>query len=254
MNKKVTKLFLLLMALFAPSVGWAQDETVTTQGMTFTWDTNYYVLTSFDAAAYAGNDEATIGLYLPETIGELTGNGENYDIGGIGENAFSDVTQLSAISLPAILSRIDANAFKGCTNLGEVFFNGPLSNVAIADNAFDGVGTADEPMKVTCNGDYPGDFFKYITGLVEWTDGVADWKGAKIWTHESINGCFTNGYMVDYLLTVVMSVKKASGTKLLAQGNLQEMIFPIGLMATMSSPLMRTCIYTGLETGLETYL
>ena len=137
MNKKVTKLFLLLMALLAPSVGWAQEATVTTQGMTFTWDTNYYVLTSFDAAAYAGSDDDTFRLYIPETIGELTGNGENYDIGGIGENALSNVTQLSAIELPAILSRIDANAFKGCTNLGEVIFQGPLSNVSIADNAFD---------------------------------------------------------------------------------------------------------------------
>ena len=204
MNKKVTKLFLLLMALLAPSVGWAQEATVTTQGMTFTWDTNYYVLTSFDAAAYAdanGITDATFRVNFPETIGELTGNGEPYDIGGIGEDVFSNVMQLSAIELPAILSRIDANAFKNCQNLTEVFFNGPLNNVAIDDNAFYGVGTAEKPMKVICNNwDFYGAFFKYVTGLVEWTDGVAEWKGAKIWTSESINGCFSDGYMVDYLL------------------------------------------------------
>lgn len=164
-------------------------------------------------------------MYLPETIGDLIGNGEPYDIGGIGEDVFSNVMQLSAIGLPAILSRIDANAFKGCTNLEEVIFNGPLNNVEIADNAFDGVGTT-TPMKVVCgNWDFYGAFFKYVTGLVEWTDGVAEWKGAKIWTSDSFNSCMTPGYIVEYALNgcyvseeglwyKILSARKLTGTEL----------------------------------------
>ena len=204
MNKKVTKLFLLLTALLAPSFGWAQEPTVTTQGMTFTWDENYYVLTSFNSAAYAEannlDPNATFGLFLPETIGDLTGNSETYDIGGIGEGVFSGNTKLTTIELPAILSRIGANAFKDCTSLLSVYFGGPFENIAIDETAFSGSGTVDNPIFINLNWEYEPSFNKYVTGLAHWTDGVGDWKGGKISTYNSTANFFQGGYRVIYAL------------------------------------------------------
>lgn len=61
---------------------------------------------------YIGNDSA---LILPESY-----NGDEYEIY---DNAFTNLTTLTSVTVPSTLSAIGSHAFEGCTNLTAVYIN-----------------------------------------------------------------------------------------------------------------------------------
>lgn len=111
MNKKFTKMFLLLFALLAPAVGWAQDETVQYDNGTYTWNAELqgYVLTAYDGSWAEGG---SFDFILPWNVYDSNWGG--YDVKGVGPNAFTNCENLTRIRIDNPLDKvIDPTAFSG---------------------------------------------------------------------------------------------------------------------------------------------
>lgn len=67
---------------------------------------------------------------------EVTANGEQYTVTGIGENAFGKCSNLKSIVIPDSVTRIGQYAFYGCTNLENVTL--PNNLTAIEERIFSG--------------------------------------------------------------------------------------------------------------------
>ena len=79
--------------------------------------------------------------------------GETYDVTKIGDNAFKDCTNLTAVTIPNSVKTIGGSAFQGCSSLTSI--NIPSSVTSIEGNAFNGCSdltSIDIPNSVTSIG------------------------------------------------------------------------------------------------------
>lgn len=95
----------------------------------------YYLLDSStgEASVTFGSEKYSGALIVPETI---TNSGTDYNVTAIGAFAFSDCTELTAVTLPNSITAIGWGAFSGCSNLKSVTLGEGVA--LIAPQAFDG--------------------------------------------------------------------------------------------------------------------
>ena len=72
-------------------------------------------------------------IAIPSSVTHL---GVTYQVKGIGNNAFADNVDISAIDIPNLVTYIGKSAFSGCTELASITI--PDSVTAIGENAFSG--------------------------------------------------------------------------------------------------------------------
>ena len=115
-----TKLVSLFVALFAATALWAYD---------FKYGDLYYNITSEsdktvevnpdDWDHYSGLASATI----PASV---TYDGTTYSVTSIGENAFTNCTGLTSVTIGNGVTSIGFGAFSGCTSLSKVNYTGDI--------------------------------------------------------------------------------------------------------------------------------
>ena len=119
-NRKAIFLVLSLM-VFAMS-----------HAVTFSIDGLEYVSTSETTVEVSGYSESKTGpIEIPQTV---KFDGVDYEVAGIGENAFQGCTGLTEISIPGSVTSIGNRAFYGCTGLTEISI--PSSVMRIGVRAF----------------------------------------------------------------------------------------------------------------------
>ncbi|MDR2791843.1 MAG: leucine-rich repeat protein [Tannerellaceae bacterium] len=79
----------------------------------------------------------TSNIYIPDTV---LYNSRTYPVIAIDPQAFSGVSSLTSVSLPATLSKIGREAFAGCTALAAVTLR-TVTPPTLADNVFNGIPT-----------------------------------------------------------------------------------------------------------------
>ncbi|HHT03597.1 MAG TPA: leucine-rich repeat protein [Bacteroidales bacterium] len=70
---------------------------------------------------YKDNTKKPLGkLILPDTVID---NGIMYFTNSIGDNAFSNCSEITSVTIPSLVVSIGKNAFQNCTSIDSVFFN-----------------------------------------------------------------------------------------------------------------------------------
>ena len=105
MDKKTTKWLLLLFALLLPSLGWAQDQTVKRNGLIFTFDTDHFELTGYDAEGFYGY------LSIPYNI--RNSDYSWYRVTKLKAGALEGITNVTSVNISANLDEFPEDFFKG---------------------------------------------------------------------------------------------------------------------------------------------
>lgn len=90
---------------------------------------NVYQVNSSNQLIDAQIDNGSENIVLPETIGP-------YKITRINSGSFQNKCSIKKVTIPSSIETIDAEAFKGCHNLGTVIFTEPVNISAIGERAF----------------------------------------------------------------------------------------------------------------------
>ena len=72
-------------------------------------------------------------MAIPDTV---TINGVKYKVTSIAANAFSGITSLTKVTIPASVTKIESKAFYNCKKLKTVTFSGNSGLIEIGDGAF----------------------------------------------------------------------------------------------------------------------
>lgn len=94
-------------------------------GDSVTVNGNQYKVTSAadnqKTVTYVSGNKKAAKITIPATIAM---NGSNYQVTAIADNAFAASRKLTAVTIPAGITRIGSNAFKGCKKLTSISFKG----------------------------------------------------------------------------------------------------------------------------------
>ena len=104
--------------------------TFTVNGATYTVGDNNTVILE-----HADNLEASFEI---SGVVQNPNDGKNYTVVSIGKDAFTDLTGLTSISIPATVISIGKRAFKGCSSLIAIYCYGE-EPATLGDNVFEGV-------------------------------------------------------------------------------------------------------------------
>lgn len=121
---------------------------------------NYKILSETDMTVEVGVSLSFNGseLIIPEKVIKKYTQKE-YTVTGIGESAFFNNTFVTSVSIPATMKTIGNEAFKNCSNLTSLTFEGESQLEQIGDYAFmeSGLTTISIPASVTSIGAYAFD-------------------------------------------------------------------------------------------------
>ena len=116
MKKKIllfVAIVAMLVCLFAFSASAASTETI--DGVT------YYLNNGSASVTNANKSCALETVIIPEVV--IGADGKEYTVKTINQQAFKDNKTIKYVSIPATMTKLDAAAFYGCSNLVFVDFN-----------------------------------------------------------------------------------------------------------------------------------
>lgn len=103
---------------------------VMSHAVTFSIDELTYVTFSETAVeVFARSQSITGSIEIPQTV---KFDGVDYEVAGIGENAFQGCTGLTEISIPGSVTSIGEYAFSGCTGLTKISIPGSVTSIGFA--------------------------------------------------------------------------------------------------------------------------
>ncbi|MBQ7150314.1 MAG: leucine-rich repeat protein, partial [Prevotella sp.] len=143
MSKRTTKLFLFLAALLFPALSWAQQETVTQNGVVYTYDEDHYEITGYEQEQISGT------LYISNEIWEETTQ-QHFPVTKMRDNVFSGLTGITKVWM----------------------YN--AEDMVVGENAFSGLGTEDAPLAL-----YAYSFSPLLSAAANFENGIATIGGGK---------------------------------------------------------------------------
>ena len=144
MSKRTTKLFLFLAALLFPALSWAQQETVTQNGVVYTYDEDHYEITGYEQEQISGT------LYISNEIWEETTQ-QHFPVTKMRDNVFSGLTGITKVWM----------------------YN--AEDMVVGENAFSGLGTEDAPLAL-----YAYSFSPLLSAAANFENGIATIGGGQI--------------------------------------------------------------------------
>lgn len=121
---KKNNLFILFLALIA-CAGTIKAELI--DGVNYNLDVGNHAATVTYGTAYSGD------IVIPESV---VYNSVSYTVTEIGNDAFSNCSSLTSVSIPNTITSISSQAFSGCSGLTS--FSIPNSVTVIGPSAFSG--------------------------------------------------------------------------------------------------------------------
>ena len=122
------KLFLLISLIIGTNVVLAQ--TFDNGNLKFNVVNTTYK--QVEVYGFADNSTNVTSINIPSSVTD--GNGVQYTVIYINQNAFKDKTSLTSVIIPNSVTHIEASAFNGCTSLAEVTIPNSVTN--LGGNAF----------------------------------------------------------------------------------------------------------------------